>query len=493
VPLGEDQVQAVRTLSDDGPALRVVLAAAGHGKTALTTTAAGIAEQHGRRVVALAATNKAVAELQTAGLTASTIARWRLDGAQLPDGAVVVVDEVSQVSTRDAAAILNVVIKSSDAQLWCLGDEDQGRSVKPGGLAAELARLDQQGEVAAAELTVNRRQIDPDEQAALAIYRAGRLAESQDVRRGRGWEHDAAAPAETRDQLACAAIEDMARHGAQQVAVLAVSHVDCEDLADRIRTRLRANGQIRGPEVAGPAWGPDDRHYAAGDRILRHANTHIGDRRITNGTTGRITQVTGRGDLDVLFDDGRTIILPTEIVASTRPDGSPNLSHAWARTIDGAQGGTWDQVHLLATPNVDRHTLYVGQSRGRNPTHTWNVVPGPDDEIHGNVVADDRGPDEIILSAAARRPDMAFAAWDDPNVLDRQLRAELAEHEHALAAGPPDRSHDWACCGLTDIHDQGRSPGKDVHHGDHGEEEAAAPSFVHQGVQGRHRRAVPQG
>ena len=76
VALGGDQVQAVRVLSDDGPALRVVLAAAGHGKTALTTTAAGIAEQHGRHVVALAATNKAVAELQAAGLTASTIARW---------------------------------------------------------------------------------------------------------------------------------------------------------------------------------------------------------------------------------------------------------------------------------------------------------------------------------------------------------------------------------------------------------------------------------
>jgi len=43
-----------------------VLAAAGHGKTALTSTAAGIVEAHGREVVALAATNKAVAELRAA-------------------------------------------------------------------------------------------------------------------------------------------------------------------------------------------------------------------------------------------------------------------------------------------------------------------------------------------------------------------------------------------------------------------------------------------
>jgi hypothetical protein len=33
--------------------------------------------------------------------------------------------------------------------------------------------------------------------------------------------------------------------------------------------------------------------------------------------------------------------LPAAFVQGTRKDGSPNLSHAWARTVDGAQGGTW--------------------------------------------------------------------------------------------------------------------------------------------------------
>ena len=32
----------------------------------------------------------------------------------------------------------------------------------------------------------------------------------------------------------------------------------------------------------------------------------------------------------------------------------------------------------------------------------------------------------------------------------------------------------WASSGLTDIHHQGHSPGKDVQNGDHGEEEAAS-------------------
>jgi hypothetical protein len=37
---------------------------------------------------------------------------------------------------------------------------------------------------------------------------------------------------------------------------------------------------------------------------------------------------------------------------------------------------------------------------------------------------------------------------------------------------------------LTDIHHQGQCPGKDVHNGDHGAEEAPYPSVVHPGVQG---------
>ena len=419
-----------------------MLAAAGHGKTALTTTAAGIAAAGGRPVLALAATNKAVAELRAAGLEASTIARWRFDATPLPEGAVVVLDEVSQVSTRDAAAVLEAVTTTPGAQLWCLGDQDQGRSVKPGGLAAELARLDQAGEIAAAELTVNRRQIHPAEQGALAAYRTGRLAESQTTRADHGWEHHAPTPTETRDQLAAAAVADLLDHGTHAVAVLAVSHADCEDLADRIRTRLRAAGHIRGPEATGPGWGPDERRYAAGDRILVHANTYLDRRRLTNGTTAVVVDVTPTGGLIAMLDDGPIIELPAGFVTGTRPDGNPNLSHAWARTIDGAQGGTWDHVHLLATPNIDRHTLYVGQSRGRQPTHTWNTAAEPDLEVHGNVVADDRGPDEIVLAAAARQPDIAFAAWDDPNVLDRRLRAERAEHETALAAGPPDQRAD---------------------------------------------------
>ena len=50
---------------------------------------------------------------------------------------------------------------------------------------------------------------------------------------------------------------DIAKHGPAEVVALAVSHADCEDLADRIRSRLQAHGLIQGPELIGPAWRED--------------------------------------------------------------------------------------------------------------------------------------------------------------------------------------------------------------------------------------------
>lgn len=386
--------------------------------------------------MALAATNKAVAELRGAGLDAVTIARFRLDGTQLAPGTVVILDEVSQVSTRDARAVLDAVAVTPQAMLWCLGDDDQGRPVRPGGLAAELHRLTEQGEVMSAELTVNRRQHDPAERDALAAYRDGGIEASQTIRTEHGWEHQHATPADTRAALAAAAVADADLHGVEHVVVLAVSHADCEDLADRIRRVRATRGELTGPELEGPGWGLEPRRYAAGDRLLCHANLTVTGRRLVNGTAGTIVAVTPSG-LVTRLDDGGAVVLPPPFVAGTRPDGTPNLSHGWARTIDGAQGGTWDQVYLLATPNLDRLTAYVGQSRGRQPTHTWNTVPDTGYE-HSNVVTDPRTPAEHTLAAMARLPERQFAAYDDPTVLDRRLRTERAEQQQALTVGPPD-------------------------------------------------------
>jgi conjugative relaxase-like TrwC/TraI family protein len=437
--LGDDQATAVRALCDAGPALRSLIAPAGFGKTTTIHAAAVAATASGCPLVGLAATNQAAGELRQAGVPATTIARFALDGATLPAGAVVVLDEISQVATADAEIVLAAVAATPGARLWCLGDPHQAQAVRAGGIGLELARLGTQDRIPAPQLTENRRQRDEAERQALTAYRAGHVALSQNTRSRHGWEHDLGSPHETREALADAVAADLAVHGPGGGIALAVAHADCEDLADRIRTRLRAAGHVHGPEMTGPAWRHGERHYAAGDRILVHGTLRLGGQRLHNGT---VLTVTGIAEHELVAADqsGRQHALPASFVAGHRGDGSPNVSHAWARTIDGIQGGTWAQVHLLGTAALERYTGYTGQSRSQHPTHTWNVTRLPEID-HGGILADDRTPDREVLDALLRVPDHSFATHDDPARI-HGLLAERREHETVLAGAPRNRSAD---------------------------------------------------
>jgi conjugative relaxase-like TrwC/TraI family protein len=436
--LGDDQAEAVRVVCGLGSSVRAALSPAGFGKTALVHAAASALTADGRPVLGVATTAKAVAELQSGGLPAVTIARLRIDLTEHPmePGTVVVLDELSQTSTRDAHTVLHAIAACPDGVLIVLGDPRQSPSVKAGGIAAEVAELAKAGRILSAELEVNRRQVDPADQAALAALRAGRPAESQAVRAEHGWEHEHDSPTEAREALATAAVADMTTWGTHHVAVLAVSHTDAEDLADRIRHRLLCAAVIDGPGLTGPGWATD-RTYQPGDRVLLHTRCGRREERLVNGTTGTVIAAEP-GGLDVALDDGRRARLPVEFVQGHKRDASPNLSHAWVRTIDGAQGGTWEVCHLLGTGSLDAFRGYTGQSRSRQPTHTWNTIPAVTLD-YGGVLADQRTPSERVAAALARDPDPTMAVRSDPWVRDRELRARIAEHEAVLATEPPDR------------------------------------------------------
>ena len=133
--------------------------------------------------------------------------------------------------------------------------------------------------------------------------------------------------------------------------------------------------------------------------------------------------------------------MPAEFVAGRAGDGRPQVSHAWARTIDGVQGGTWDQVHLLATPALDRYRGYVGQSRSIYPTHTWNTTPAAPPTTRPRRPARpsrDSTTAEQIAAALARAQPKTFAADDDPYRIEADVRAEQDHHRTHLKQRPPD-------------------------------------------------------
>lgn len=443
--LGPDQAEAIRVLCGPGPKLTSLISPAGFGKTTAVHAAAVAAAADGYPVLGVATTNKAVGELRDVGIESVTIARLALDlqdGRCLRPHTVLILDEASQTSTADAEVVLGAVVGTDGAQLWALGDVRQAQSVRAGGLAAAIDRLGHEGAIPAPELSENRRQVDPAEREALAAYRAGAVSESQAMRADQGWEHEGATPDETRKGLAAAAVAAADANGPAAVAVLAASHADCEDLADRIRQIRMARGELAGDALAGPGWGVEPRQYAAGDRVLLHARFGKGAERLHNGSTATVVAVHD-GGLEVRVDEGRMATLPQDFVEGRRRDKNPNLSHAWARTVDGSQGGTWTQVHLLGSAALDNFKGYVGQSRSKLPTHTWNVARLHDVD-YGGILADDRSPSEEVLGALQRAPLKTFAAADDPWVTDSRLRSEIGAHEAVVATRPADRRTELA-------------------------------------------------
>ncbi len=169
-------------------------------------------------------------------------------------------------------------------------------------------------------------------------------------------------------------------------------------------------------------------------------HTRHGDRHspLVNGTVGTITAVDNQG---VLFhpDCGQPVRLPASFIRGARVDGSPNVSHAWARTVDGAQGGTWDHVHLLGNAALDAYRGYTAQSRSVQPTHTWNTTTIPTVDFGGRL-AHDPDPDQQVAVALSRIPETTMAAVNDPWTIDTELRQLIAAHQEILERQPPDRS-----------------------------------------------------
>lgn len=438
VRLGADQAVAVRSLCGSGPALRTLIAPAGHGKTTTLAAASKVLGRAARPVLAVASTNQAVEQLRGAALAATTIARFALEGTVLEPGSVVICDEVSQLPTREAHTLLAAVAACPDGQVWFVGDPQQAQPVGAGGLAHYLTADPDRPPMVSAELSINRRQADPDERAALLSYRAGDIDHSQTLRDQRGWEHSPGRAEQARRAMAAAVAADVVAHGSEQVVALAVTHADCEDIADRIRRDLIEEGRIGGPILEGPGWAAQ-RSYQAGDRIVLHAHLRLGDgTRLTNGTTA--TVIAAGPDGLVISADGRRqpVTVPAHFVGERSLDGRPQLSHAWCRTIDGVQGGTWKQVHLLATPALDNYRGYVGQSRSVRPTHTWNTIPTPDPDHSGRLVTEDGTPAEQVAVAMGRARPKTFAAGDDPHRISQCLHQEILRHRRTLDQQPPD-------------------------------------------------------
>ena len=436
--LTEGQREAVRRilLSHDG--IVAVQGAAGTGKTTMLKEALGLLGE--RRAVLLAPSAAAARVLrEETGARARTL-QWFLtrhgdlgNAARVArdrrayEGAVLVVDEASMVSTAEMELLMRIAERFRIARLALVGDRRQLRAVSAG----EPFRALQEAGVATAEMEENLRQRDPALKAAVEHLKEGRPREAL-----RGLEHVHEAPqqelgAEAARLWLALDPEDRAR-----TAILAPTHFIRAEIHRVVRDGLAREGVLHGRELEleryanrhlTAAQRADMRNHEPGDIVLFHSR--VAPLRVEKGDACRVMRTegefvflehpTGRtvrirpgdnwvryrfglyeaaririragdrirwtmnderrglvnggvatvleiGSRRVKFDpgDGRTLSL-----ARTDPQ-LRHIDHAWSTTLHAAQGMTSDAaIGVLDTGHgalTGQASLYVEASRARD-------------------------------------------------------------------------------------------------------------------------------
>ena len=391
--LGDDQIRAVRAITESRRRVTTIIGPAGAGKTTMLQAAGRFVEYAARDVTVLclsAAAARVVTE--ETGLAAHTIASWRIGQVELPYGGVVIVDEASMVPTLVLDELV-AATRRTGSRLTLVGDYAQMGAPEAGGLLRDLA-----AHPATVHLT--------------------------SVRRFRNeWERTASTRLRNRDT---SVIDDYQRHGRLRpiwsdiadIVVVDAWHTDITagrdtiivtDTADLAATisaacqqRLLDTDHLTGPPVGVAA---DGNPVHVGDLIQTRRNTRqlatSDGRRVLNRDVWRVTASTPDGGLVAVHTRAGHSVTITPDYATA------DVVLAYATTIAGAQGRTADCGHVLVTPRTSAQALYVGMTRGRESNIAHVVCDGHD---HQELGLGDRSPRDAFAAAMQRDPDGNLSA-----------------------------------------------------------------------------------
>jgi conjugative relaxase-like TrwC/TraI family protein len=458
----EGQKAAVRHVLSSRDRVMIIRGVAGTGKTTLEQEIGEALAEAGRPVVALAQSVKASREVlrQEAGFaTADTVARFLKDEDMQKSarGGVVLVDEASQLGTRDMLRVFEVA-EAVGARVLLVGDRKQNRSVTAG---EPLKLLEESAGLKVAEVTEILRQQGNYKKAAEALSE-GRTEEGFEELDKLGWIKqvpDADRYQQLADAYLAAVCEKKKDGQAKSALVVSMTHAEANRITDAVRAGLKAQGKL-GEERMVKGWVPshltdaqkaDATEYEAGDLLQFHQNAPghkkgsrlivgeevkpptglanrfelyrptqfalaVGDRvritaggktkddehRLSNGSLLTVQGFTKRGD--IIVDHGWVI---------DRDFG--HLTYGVAITSHASQGVTVDKVFVGVSsesfPATYQRTAYVAVTRGRE---------------QAQIFTDDR----IAMLKAVSRPDDPMSATELSQAPPKKptLRGRLRKH-----------------------------------------------------------------
>jgi conjugative relaxase-like TrwC/TraI family protein len=403
---------------------RVILirGVAGTGKTTLEQEIGDALAEAGKPVVALAQSVKASREVlrEEAGFAnADTVARFLKDEKmqETARGGVVLVDEASQLGTRDMLKVFEVA-DAVGARVILVGDRRQHRSVTAG---EPLKLLEEKAGLRVAEVTEILRQQGDYKKVAKALSE-GRTGEAFEKLDKLGWIKqvpDADRYKEMADAYLSATAEKTKDGKPKTALVVSPTHAEANSISGAIRIGLHARGKLERERVV-QSWvsghltdaqKTDPTQYDPGDLLEFHQNAPghkkgsrlvmadgieppvalanrfeayrpvplalaVGDRirvtaggktkddkhRLSNGSLFNVEGFTKRGD--IIVDHGWII---------DRDFG--HLTHGYVVTSHASQGATVNKVFVGISeesfPATGERTSYVALTRGKEQVQVF--------------------------------------------------------------------------------------------------------------------------
>ncbi|EIK54701.1 ATP-dependent exoDNAse (exonuclease V) subunit alpha [Stutzerimonas stutzeri TS44] len=383
--LNPEQIKAL-IYCTQGSRFQIIQGAAGTGKSVDLSIVRMAYEAAGNRVIGLAPSGAAAAELEnSAGIKSCTIhsllMRLENDNPQyrekLRSTDVIICDEAGLADLRTLHKLAGYC-DAAGAKLILVGD---GRQLEAVGSASSLDMLTE--EVGCAELVQIARQKDPADRAISQAWFEGPAEQggpdALDMMKARGLLK---MPAEgTKDKPLDLMMRDaLQAHSEgtdwQEILLLADRNQSVRSLNNKIRDHRFEIGeldkaqQIRIPVETGRG-DYADLDLAPGDRIMLRKNQKIDGEPVYNGDRATLTVIKR---VQTGTDDNGEPIFDTQVTAHldrTKEEVSWNLSdyasidHAYAMTVHKSQGLTVDRAYYLTSDSTDRRLAYVAFTRSR--------------------------------------------------------------------------------------------------------------------------------
>jgi conjugative relaxase-like TrwC/TraI family protein len=477
----DEQKAAVGHVLGSRDRVMIIRGVAGTGKTTLEQEIGEALAEAGRPVVAMAQSVRAKDVLrEKAGFTnADTVARFLKDQEMQESarGGVILVDEASQLGTRDTAELFGVA-EAVGARVILVGDRRQHRSVTAG---EPLKLLEEKAGLRVAEVTEILRQEGDYKKAAEALSE-GRTEEAFEELDKLGWVkqvEDGDRYNQLSDAYMAAAHETKKNGEYKSALVVSPTHAEGDRITQAIRDGLKEKGRL-GKERIVNAWIPshltdaqksDATEYepgylvqfqqnapshtkgsrlivgvevkpptelanrfevyrpvqvplAAGDRVRITAGgkTKDGKHRLDNGSLLTVEGFNQRGD--IIVDHGWVI---------DRDFG--HLTHGYVVTSHASQGDTVDKVFVAISsqslPATNQRTAYVALTRGKEQAQIYTddrkellrAISRPDEPLSATELA------ESMKQKPAGRTRLA------KHLTTAQQLAAVALHHHLTQQG----------------------------------------------------------